>query len=89
MVLTLKVAEVALAGTVIDAGTVKTEAALLASVTKVVDATDFDRVTVHVVLAFGPRVEAAHCRLESVTGAVRDSVTGWDEPLSVAVIVAV
>ncbi len=58
--LAVKVAEVALAATLAEAGTVKTDEALLESVTKVLLLADFERVTVQVVLALDVRVAAAH-----------------------------
>ena len=58
--LAVKVAEVALAATVTEGGTVKTDGALLESATTVLLAADFDRVTVQVVLALEARVVAAH-----------------------------
>ena len=48
----MKVAEAAFAATVTEGGTVSTDGALLESVTTVLPATDFDRVTVQVVLAW-------------------------------------
>ncbi len=56
----VKVAEVALAAMLTEAGTVKTDEALLESVTKVLLMADFERVTVQVVLALDARVAAAH-----------------------------
>ena len=79
----------ALAGTVTEGGTVNTVEALLASVTAVLLAADFDKVTVQVDLALEAKVGGAHCRPESVTGAVRESVADWEEPFHVAVMVAV
>ena len=88
-VLAVKVAEVALAATLTEEGTVKTDGALLVSVTTVLLVTDFDRVTVQVVLALEARVVAAHCRVESDRQGLSESVTDWDEPFSEAVMVAV
>ena len=59
-VLTPNVAEVALAGTVTEEGTVNTVEALLASATTVLVAEDLDRVTVQVVLALEARLAGAH-----------------------------
>lgn len=56
-----KVAEVVLAGTITDAGTLM-KAAVLVTVTLVFVADAFVSVIVHVVLAFAPRLVAAHCR---------------------------
>ena len=50
-VLTVKVADAAFAGTLTEGGTVSTDGALLESATTVLPVTDFDRVTVQVVLA--------------------------------------
>jgi hypothetical protein len=84
----VKVAEVALAATLTEAGMVKRVGALLASVTTVLTVAAFDSVTVHVVLALEARLAAPHCRVERVTEATNDRVTVLDEPFSVAVIVA-
>ena len=82
------VAEVALAGTVTEEGTVNRDGALLESATTVLPAEDFDKVTVQVVLALEARVAAAHCRDESVTGGdTRERVADVEEPFSVAVSV--
>jgi hypothetical protein len=54
------VAEVVLAGTVTEEGTVNTVEALLESVTTVLLAEDLDRVTVQVVLALEASVAGAH-----------------------------
>ena len=59
-VLAVNVAEVALAATLTEAGTVSRDEALLESVTTVLLAVDFDRVTVQVVLALDARLAAAH-----------------------------
>ena len=89
-VLALNVAEVALAGTVTEEGTVRADGALLESTTTVLPAEDFDKVTVQVVLALEARVAAAHCREESVTGGDnRERVADVEEPFSVAVSVTV
>ena len=85
----VKVAEVALAATLTEDGTVNTEDALSDSVTTVLPVVVFDRVTVQVVLAFEARPAAAHCSEETVGRAVSESVAAWDEPFRVAVTVAV
>jgi phosphoenolpyruvate-protein kinase (PTS system EI component) len=59
-VLAVKVAELALAGTVTEEGTVNTDGALLARLTTVPLLADLDRVTVQVALALEARVEGAH-----------------------------
>ena len=59
-VLAVKVAEVALAATDTEDGTVKTVAALLARVTTVLLAVELDNVTVQVVLALEARLAVAH-----------------------------
>ena len=56
----VNVAEVALAATLTEAGTVSRDEALLESVTTVLLVVDFDRVTVQVVLALEARLAAAH-----------------------------
>ena len=59
-VLAVNVAEVALAATLTEDGTVNWDGALLESVTTVLLVVDFDRVTVQVVLALEARLAAAH-----------------------------
>ena len=59
-VLAVNVADVALAATLTEEGTVNADGALLASVTTVPLAADFDRVRVQVVLALEARVAGAH-----------------------------
>ena len=59
-VLAVNVAEVALAATLTEAGTVNRDGALSESVTGVLLMADFDRVTVQVVLALEARLAAAH-----------------------------
>ena len=76
--------------TVTEAGTVNTAAAELASGTLVPPvAAPLDSVTVHVVEALEVRLVAAHCSEETAIGPTRDRVTGVEDPLSVAVMVAV
>ncbi len=67
-VLAVNVADVALAATFTEDGTVNTDEALLESVTTVLLVADFDRVTVQVVLALDARVAAAHCSEDTVGG---------------------
>jgi hypothetical protein len=59
-VLAVKVAEVALAGTLTEEGMVNAAGVLLESATTVLLLVDFDSVTVQVVLALEPRLAAAH-----------------------------
>ena len=59
-VLAVNVAEVALAATLTEDGTVTRDGALLESVTTVLLVVDFDRVTVQVVPALEARLAAAH-----------------------------
>ena len=59
-VLAVNVAEVALAATLTEDGTVNRDEALLESVTTVMLVVDFDAVTVQVVLALEARLAAAH-----------------------------
>ena len=86
-----KVAEVALAATVMDEATVNTEGALLARVTTVALVEDLDRMRVQAVLAVEGSMVAAHCReeIEIEAGAVSEIVVGMDAPFKVAVMVAV
>ena len=65
-VLAVNVAEVALAATLTEDGTVNRDGALLESVTTVLLVVDFARVTVQVVLALEARLAAAHCSEETV-----------------------
>ena len=60
LVLAVNVAEVTLAATLTEDGTVNRDEALLESVTTVLLVADFDRVTVQVVLALEARLAAAH-----------------------------
>jgi hypothetical protein len=87
-VLALKVAEVEFAATLTESGTVNRDGALLERVTTVLVPADLDRVTVQVVFAFGARLPAAHCRPDTVSGAVSDNVTDLEEPFRLAVTVA-
>jgi hypothetical protein len=59
-VVAMNVAEVALAGMLTEEGMLSVEGALLGSVTTVVLAVDFDRVTVQAVLAWEDRLAASH-----------------------------
>jgi hypothetical protein len=59
-VLAVNVAEVALAATLKEDGTVNRDDALLESMTTVLLVVDFDRVTVQVVLALEAKLPAAH-----------------------------
>ena len=59
-VLAVNVAEVALAATLTEDGTVNRDEALLDSATTVMLVVDFDAVTVQVVLALEARLAAAH-----------------------------
>ena len=63
-VLTVKAAEEAVAPTLTEDGTVKTDGALFVRLTGVLLATVFVRVTVQVVLALEAKVDAAHFREE-------------------------
>jgi hypothetical protein len=86
-VVAVKVAEVVLAGTLTEEGTV-TDGTLLESATTQLPTEDLDRVTVQVVLALEARLAAAHCKAERVAGATRERVADVEEPFSVAVRVA-
>jgi hypothetical protein len=90
-VLTVKVAEVALAAALTEDGTVSAVEALLVSVTTVLLVVGFDRTTVQVVLALEGRMGALHRKEEIVIGAPgadNEIVAAADEPFSVPVIVA-
>jgi hypothetical protein len=77
-VLAVNVAEVAVAGTLTEDGTVNTDGTLLVSVTTVLLVLEFDSVTVQVVLALEARLAARHCR-EVTLGSVPDE----DGPVTV------
>jgi hypothetical protein len=88
-VLAVNVALVALAGTVTEAGNMRT----LAMAPEIVTATPPAgaapaNVTVQVVVALEVRVEAAHWTEEISVGALRERLNAWEEPLRDAVIVA-
>jgi len=86
-VLAVNVADVALAATVTEDGTVNRVEAVLESATTVLVVVDFDRVTVQIVLALEVRLAAAQRRAEIVTGANSESVAAADEPFNEAVTV--
>ena len=82
----VKVAVVAAAATVTDAGTVTAEVALLERVTREPPVgAALERVTVQDVVEDAARVVLVHCREVKVRGAVSVRVTVWLEPLRVAV----
>ena len=86
----VKVAEVALAGTLTEEGTFNAVEALLASATTELPVGALDRATVQVALALDARVAGAHCSEVRVTGAATsERVAGTEEPFKVAVMVAV
>jgi hypothetical protein len=85
----VNVAVVVLAATLTEGGTVNTVEALLESATTELTAADFDKATVHVVLALEAKLAAVHCREDMAGSVTSESVAGWDEPFSVAVTVAV
>ena len=76
-------AVVAPAATLTEAGTVRTDDALLDNATVVAVAGALERVTVHCVVVFCVSDEAVHCRAETVMG-TRVTVTDWLVPLRVA-----
>ena len=88
-VVALKVADVAPAGTVTEAGTVRV-ALVLVSATEVppTGAATFS-VTLHVLEAFGARLVGLQANVESVTvtGATKPTVVVWEPPFRVLVIV--
>jgi hypothetical protein len=89
-VLAENVAELDPAGTRTDVGTVNTPGAVLARAT-VAPAPEaaLDNITAQVVEVFAVRLVAAHCSPEIVKVETSEKVTGLDEPLRDAVIVAV
>jgi len=86
-VVAVKVAVVAPAATVTDAGTVS-RALLSDTVTVVAAVGAFDSVTVHVLLAEEFRLVGVQANDVSVTGATRLMVAVCDTPFRVAVTVA-
>ena len=85
----VKLAVVALAGTVTEAGSVRTLAMPPERATEDPAAGAAPvKVTVQVALALEARVEGVHCREEIRTAAVRETVALLEEPLRDAVIVA-
>ena len=75
VVLIVKVEELVLGATWVADGTVSTDGALPESATVVSLLAFFDKLTVQVVLVFEVRLLGAHCTLETVIGAVRETVT--------------
>jgi hypothetical protein len=71
----VKVAEVVLAATLTEAGTVNTDGTLLESATTVLVAVAFDSMTVQVVLALEARLAAGHCS-EDIVGRVAGGIAG-------------
>jgi hypothetical protein len=88
-VLALKVAEVAAAATVTDAGTVRVELVLDRATEAPPAGAALFRATVQVLKALGPRVAGAQASEEMRIGATRDTLAEVDVPLSEAVRVAV
>jgi hypothetical protein len=85
----VKVAVVAVAGTVTEAGTVTTEVALLERATEdPPEGAALDRVTVHVVVVDAARVVLPHTRDVGVAGATSDKLAVALEPFKVALTVA-
>jgi hypothetical protein len=91
-VLAVKVAVVAVAGTVTEAGSVRTLAMApeMATTAPPVGAA-LVKVTVQVVLALEAKLVATHCRdeIRPEAVAVREREADWEEPLREAVMVAV
>jgi hypothetical protein len=84
------VAEVELAGTVRDAGAVKTVAALLDIVTAEPPVgAALESVTVQVVLAFAPSALGVHTKDDTRTAACNETVVDAEDPLRETVSVAV
>jgi hypothetical protein len=89
-VLAVKVAVVAVAGTVTEAGSVRTFAmAPERGTTAPPVGAALVKVTVQVVLALEAKLVATHCTDEMKTEAVREREAGCEEPLREAVMVAV
>jgi hypothetical protein len=89
-VLAVNVALVALAGTVTEAGSMRTLAMAPEIVTTTPPAGAAPaKVTVQVVVALEVRVDAAHWTEETSVGALRERLNSWEEPLRDAVMVAV
>ena len=84
---TVKVADVAPAATVTEAGVVSSEL-LSDSVTVVLAVAALLNVTVQVLAALEPRVVGVHASEESVTAAAKLIVAVFETPLSVAVTTA-
>jgi hypothetical protein len=86
----VKTADAAPAGTVKLAGTVKSDGRLLERERTTPPAgAVLERVAVHAVAEFEGRLAAAQCRAERVTGTDSESMVVAEEPLRVAVTVAV
>jgi hypothetical protein len=81
-------AEVEEAGTVTEVGMVRAGLLEDRATTAPPVGAALDSVTVHGVLALEARLEAAHCREERLTRAVRDNAADAEEPLREAVTVA-
>jgi hypothetical protein len=89
-VLAVKVAVVAVAGTVTEAGSVRTFAmAPERATTAPPVGAALVKVTVQVVLALEAKLVATHCMDEIRPGAVSGREADWEEPLREAVMVAV
>jgi hypothetical protein len=88
-VIAVKLALTALAGTVTEAGRMRTLAIAPEMVTNSPPAGAAPlRVAVQVVLALESKVEATHWIEEISTGAFRERLNVWEEPLSDAVMTA-
>src|ERR1700691_1581881 len=86
-VVALKVAEVAAAATVTDAGTVRVEGLLFDRVTLAPPVrAGWVKVTVQVLDAFGPRLVGLHASEDTRTGAARATVALAELPLRVGVV---
>ena len=73
-VVALKVAEIAAAATVTDAGTVSEELVLASAILAPPVGADWVKVTLHVLDEFGPRLAGLHESEETNTGAARLTV---------------
>ena len=88
-VVALKGADVAAAGTVMDAGTVRVALVFVRVTIAPPAGAAFVKVTVQVVEALGPTLAGLQAREETRTGASRDRLVEVDVPLREAVSVAV
>ena len=82
-------ADVALAGTVTDDGTVRAVVELESATDAPLAPAGLARVTEQLACAFGPRDVGVHCKVEIKGGATNENEAVCDEPASVAARCAV